>query len=116
MKYEIEQLLNIIIPEQIKRIIESQEQFKILIDGHYESFKSISINELLAVYKEQENLFDYDIIPFAFLDDDFLCLYYKKDIISIIYWSSERALESKSMAIFEIYYSYEDFLHDMQRN
>ena len=46
------------------------------------------------------------------LDDDYLCLYYQNNGISIIYWSSERALESKNMAIFQLYSSYEDFVKD----
>ena len=70
------------------------------------------MEEMLEVYKEQENLFDYDVIPFAILDDDYLCLYYQNNGISIIYWSSERALESKNMAIFQLYSSYEDFVKD----
>ena len=35
-----------------------------------------------------------------------------KEIKSIIYWSSERALESKNTAIFQLYSSYEDFVKD----
>ena len=86
MKYAIEIALNRIIPKEIKSIIATQRTLDIL--------------------------FDYDVIPFAILDDDYLCLYYQNNGISIIYWSSERALESKNMAIFQLYSSYEDFVKD----
>jgi hypothetical protein len=65
---------------------------------------------MLEVYKEQIDLFDYDMVPFAYLYDDYLCLYYRDNNISIIYWSSERALESKKLAIFELFTSYKDFI------
>lgn len=100
MKYAIEIALNRIIPKEIKSIIATQRTLDILIDGVTENFVVIPMDEMLEVYKEQENLFDYDVIPFAILDDDYLCLYYQNNEISIIYWSSERALESKNMAIF----------------
>ena len=96
----------------IKSIIATQRTLDILIDGVTENFVVIPMDEMLEVYKEQENLFDYDVIPFAILDDDYLCLYYQNNGISIIYWSSERALESKNMAIFQLYSSYEDFVKD----
>ena len=112
MKYAIEIALNRIIPKEIKSIIATQRTLDILIDGVTENFVVIPMDEMLEVYKEQENLFDYDVIPFAILDDDYLCLYYQNNEISIIYWSSERALESKNMAIFQLYSSYEDFVTD----
>ena len=112
MKYAIEIALNRIIPKEIKSIIATQRTVDILIDGVTENFVVIPMDEMLEVYKEQENLFDYDVIPFAILDDDYLCLYYQKNGISIIYWSSERALESRKMAIFQIYSSYEEFVKD----
>lgn len=112
MKYAIEIALNRIIPKEIKSIIATQRTLDILIDGVTENFVVIPMDEILEVYKEQENLFDYDVIPFAILDDDYLCLYYQKNGISIIYWSSERALESRKMAIFQIYSSYEEFVKD----
>ena len=112
MKYAIEIALNRIIPKEIKSIIATQRTLDILIDGVAENFVVIPMDEMLEVYKEQENLFDYDVIPFAILDDDYLCLYYQNNGISIIYWSSERALESKNMAIFQLYSSYEDFVKD----
>ena len=112
MKYAIEIALNRIIPKEIKSIIATQRTLDILIDGVTENFVVIPMDEMLEVYKEQENLFDYDVIPFAILDDDYLCLYYQKNGISIIYWSSERALESRKMAIFQIYSSYEEFVKD----
>ena len=112
MKYAIEIALNRIIPKEIKSIIATQRILDILIDGVTENFVVIPMDEMLEVYKEQENLFDYDVIPFAILDDDYLCLYYRNNGISIIYWSSERALESKNMAIFQLYSSYEDFVKD----
>ena len=112
MKYAIEIALNRIIPKEIKSIIATQRILDILIDGVTENFVVIPMDEMLEVYKEQENLFDYDVIPFAILDDDYLCLYYQNNEISIIYWSSERALESKNMAIFQLYSSYEDFVKD----
>ena len=112
MKYAIEIALNRIIPKEIKSIIATQRTLDILIYGVTENFVVIPMDEMLEVYKEQENLFDYDVIPFAILDDDYLCLYYQKNGISIIYWSSERALESRKMAIFQIYSSYEEFVKD----
>ena len=112
MKYAIEKALDRIIPNEIKSIIENKSTVNILIDGEMENFVVIPIDEMLDVYNEQENLFDYDVIPFAILDDDYLCLYYQKNGISIIYWSSERALESRKMAIFQIYSSYEEFVKD----
>ncbi len=112
MKYAIEKALDRIIPNEIKSIIENKSTVNILIDGEMENFVVIPIDEMLEVYNEQENLFDYDVIPFAILDDDYLCLYYQKNGISIIYWSSERALESRKMAIFQIYSSYEEFVKD----
>lgn len=116
MKYEIEKLLNICIPEQIKAIIELNNDLIVFMDEQKEIFKVISVDKLLEVYKEQEELFGYKIVPFAFLDDDYLCLFYKKSSISIIYWSTERALESKEMAIFELYSSYEDFIKQLKQS
>ena len=77
MKYAIEIALNRIIPKEIKSIIATQRALDILIDGVTENFVVIPMDEMLEVYKEQENLFDYDVIPFAILDDDYLCLYYQ---------------------------------------
>ena len=74
MKYAIEIALNRIIPKEIKSIIATQRTLDILIDGVTENFVVIPMDEMLEVYKEQENLFDYDVIPFAILDDDYLCL------------------------------------------
>ena len=69
MKYAIEIALNRIIPKEIKSIIATQRTLDILIDGVTENFVVIPMDEMLEVYKEQENLFDYDVIPFAILDD-----------------------------------------------
>ena len=71
MKYAIEIALNRIIPKEIKSIIATQRTLDILIDGVTENFVVIPMDEMLEVYKEQENLFDYDVIPFAILDDDY---------------------------------------------
>ena len=79
MKYAIEIALNRIIPKEIKSIIATQRTLDILIDGVMENFVVIPMDEMLEVYKEQENLFDYDVIPFAILDDDYLCLYYQNN-------------------------------------
>ena len=79
MKYAIEIALNRIIPKEIKSIIATQRTLDILIDGVTENFVVIPMDEMLEVYKEQENLFDYDVIPFAILDDDYLCLYYQNN-------------------------------------
>ena len=79
MKYAIEIALNRIIPKEIKSIIATQRILDILIDGVTENFVVIPMDEMLEVYKEQENLFDYDVIPFAILDDDYLCLYYQNN-------------------------------------
>ncbi len=110
MKYEIEKELNAIIPEEIKKIIETKKDFNITVDGEMTNFTVLSPNEMLEAYEEQKDLFGYDFIPFAFLDDDYLCISIKKSGNSIIYWSSERAMESKRLAIFELYSSYNDFL------
>ena len=67
MKYAIEIALNRIIPKEIKSIIATQRTLDILIDGVTENFVVIPMDEMLEVYKEQENLFDYDVIPFAIL-------------------------------------------------
>ena len=114
MKYEIEILLNLTIPEEIKKIIEANKEMNITVDGEMNIFKVLSPDEMLEAYKEQKDLFDYNIIPFALLDDDYLCLNYHNQNISIIYWSSERALESKELAIFELYASYDDFIKTEQ--
>ena len=110
MKYAIEKVLNVIIPEEIKKIIETNKEMNIIVDEEMNKFIVLSPDEMLEAYKEQKDLFDYNIIPFAFLDDDYLCLNYKNHNISIIYWSSERAMESKELAIFELYSSYDDFI------
>ena len=110
MKYEIEKVLNTIIPERIKKIIETNKEISIKVDGETNDFIVLSPNEMLEAYNEQKDLFDYNIIPFAFLEDDYLCLNYQNHNISIIYWSSERAMESKELAIFELYSSYDDFI------
>lgn len=110
MKYVIENLLNITIPEEIKEIIEKHDEINLVVDGEMNRIIILSPDEILDAYKEQEDLFDYDIIPFASLDDDYLCLNYKNNNIAIIYWSSERAMESKKMAVFELYSSYDDFI------
>ncbi len=76
MKYAIEIALNRIIPKEIKSIIATQRTLDILIDGVTENFVVIPMDEMLEVYKEQENLFDYDVIPFAILDDDYHRLFH----------------------------------------
>lgn len=110
MQYQIESKLKAVIPKELKIIIETKKVLKIDIDGQMEEFVLLSPEEMMDAYNEQEDLFDIDIIPFAVLDDDFLCLKYNDNKISIIYWSSERALEEKRLAIFEIFMSYEDFI------
>lgn len=110
MIYAIEKVLNISIPEEIKQIIESNKEMNLIVDGEMNNFIILSPDEMLEAYKEQKDLFDYNIIPFAFLDDDYLCLNYKNHKISIIYWSTERAMESKTLGILELYSSYDDFL------
>lgn len=116
MKYEIEKVLNAVIPEEIKKIIETNKEINILVDGEMNNFIVLTPDEMLEAYKEQIDLFGYNIIPFAFLDDDYLCLNYNDNNISIIYWSSERALESKKLAVFELYSSYDDFVKNMYHN
>ncbi len=113
MKYRIEKALNVIIPEGIKKIIETNKEINILVDGEMNNFIVLSPDEMLEAYKEQKDLFDYNIIPFALLDDDYLCLNYQNNIISIVYWSSERAVESKNLAIFELYSSYDDLINTL---
>ena len=46
--------------EEIKSIIATQRTLDILIDGVTENFVVIPMDEMLEVYKEQENLFDYE--------------------------------------------------------
>ena len=110
MKYAIEKVLNLTIPEGIKKIIETNKELNISVDGEKENFIVLSPDEMLEAYKEQEDLFGYDFIPFAFLDDDYLCLNYNNHNISVIYWSTERAIESKELAIFEVYSSCDELL------
>ena len=114
--FEIENTVNKVIPNEIKKIILTRKELDILVGNRLERFIVISPKEILKIYREQEELFDYDIIPFASLDDDYLCLYYQHTNISIIYWSSERALESKKMAIFELNSSYIDFCKKLYYN
>ncbi|SEF63961.1 hypothetical protein SAMN04487934_1023 [Eubacterium ruminantium] len=113
MKYAIEKVLNTIIPEEIKIIIETNKEMNLIVDGEMNNFIVLSPDEMLEAYNEQRDLFDYSIIPFAFFEDDYLCLYYKNHNISIIYWSTERAIESKKLAMFELYSSYDDFIKNV---
>lgn len=112
MKYDIEKALNITIPEEIKKIIEIKKELSIMVDGELSKFIVLSPDEVMEAYKEQCDLFGYDFVPFAFTDDDYLCLNYKNCDISVVYWSTERATESKMLAVFELYSSYEDFAKD----
>ena len=116
MRYTIEKYVNKSIPEEIKTLIETKKNLNILLDNIMENFVVLSSDEILEAYKEQEDLFDYNIIPLASLDDDFLCLYYQNNNISIIYWSTERAFELKEMAIFELYSSWEEFVKECITN
>lgn len=109
MEYAIEKVMNRIIPEDVKTIIEDNRTIKVMVDGEREEFVVLSPDEMLNAYEEQKDLFDYDIMPIAYLDDDYLCLRYKDHNISIIYWSSERAMEEKRLAIFELNESYRCF-------
>ena len=93
--------------------MKQKKEINLVVDGEMTKFIVLSPNEMLEAYKEQEDLFDYNIIPFALLDDDYLCLYYQNNKISIIYWSSERALESKELAIFELYSTYDEFIKEI---
>ena len=110
MEYAIEKVMNRIIPEDVKTIIEDNRTIKVMVDGEREEFVVLSPDEMLNAYEEQKDLFDYDIMPIAYLDDDYLCLRYNDHNISIIYWNSERAMEEKSLAIFELYESYRCFM------
>lgn len=78
-------------------------------------FNILSFDEISESYKEQIDLFDCEIIPFASLEDDYLCLYYNNNSISVIYWSNERSLESKEAAIFELYKSCDSFMRNITR-
>ena len=111
MKYEIEEKINQTIPSEIKRIIETNDKLTITVDDEMEECIILSQNQIVEAYDEWQDLFDYSIIPFASIEDDYICLYYKNRDISIIYWSTERALEAKELAIFELYSSYNDFLN-----
>ena len=112
MKYDIELKTNHNIPEELKNFIENNNSFRIIIDDSLEEFEILKPIEILRAYTEQDDLFDYDIIPFALLDDDYLCIYFINNKISIIYWSTERALESKKHAIFKLFDSYKDFINE----
>ena len=81
MKYAIEKVVNAIIPEGIKKIIETNKEINIIVDGEMNNFIVLSPVEMLEAYKEQRDLFDYNIIPFAILDDDYLGLNYKNQKI-----------------------------------
>ncbi len=113
--YHIEKLLNVTIPNEINNILETNKELNIIVDGEMNSFETLSPDEMLEAYKEQQDLFDYNIIPFAVLDDDYLCLNYQNHNISIIYWSTERAIESKESAVFELYPSYNAFLMEREK-
>lgn len=112
MKYDVEKALNITIPEEIKKIIETKKELNITVDGELSKFIVLSPDEMMEAYKEQSDLFGYDFVPFAFIDDDYLCLNYKNCDIPVVYWNTERATESKTLAVFELYSSYEDFAKD----
>ena len=119
MKYDIEKALNISIPEEIKKIIEIKKELSIMVDGELSKFIVLSPDEVMEAYKEQCDLFGYDFVEnnkekaiWAIYFDDYLCLNYKNCDISVVYWSTERATESKTLAVFELYSSYEDFAKD----
>lgn len=72
------------------------------MDGINEEFSNLSLNKMFEYYLEQQDLFGYNIVPFAIDLDDFLCIYFDEPEVSIIYWSSERAIESRDMAMFKV--------------
>lgn len=58
-------------------------------------------------------MFDYDYLPLAILDDDYLCLHFNNEKVEIVYWSSDRVLEDKSIGILTIYNSIQQLLDDI---
>ena len=109
MQYDIEKMINKSLPQALVQFLDKFKVFYTEIDGILEEFHSLEINEMLVHYEEQRDIFCYDIIPFAMTDDDYLCLNYKDNEIAVVYWSSERAMESRKMAVFEIYNTLTDF-------
>lgn len=101
------------IPTEIINIVKKYKSITIKIDNMEEKFDIIESREILKHYLEQRELFDYDYLPFAVLDDDYLCLDFNKEKVKIVYWSSERVLEDKNLGIWIIYNSVQQFLDNI---
>ena len=114
MLEKIEKMTNNKIPAEIKNLIRNTKFLTIPIDGYYEEITIPSDVEIIEMFEEQKNLFGYDIVPFAILDDDFICIHFKGERVTVIYWSSELALESTQMAIFELFPSIENFMNEIK--
>ncbi len=107
--YEIEKMTNHFIPVEITGFINSVSTYEIEIEHITERAINIAIDDV-SYYQEQRDLFDYDIIPISCVDEDFICLFFNKEKIQIIYWSSERATIDKELGIISLYDNINDFL------
>lgn len=106
--YEIERLTNHLLPIEIVDFLNTTSSYEIIIENIKETANNIAIDDI-SYYIEQRDLFDYDIIPISCIYDDFICLFYNKDKIQIIYWSSERALISRELGMFIMFDNIGDF-------
>ena len=106
--YEIERITKHMLPDKIVFFVNNYVEYKIMIDGEIEILTNIKPNEI-NYYYEQRDLFGYDVIPISYINDDFICLFYLDDKIKVIYWSSERALESIDSGVFLLYDNIETF-------
>lgn len=114
MDYDIEKMTSRIIPTKMKEFIESNREFFLESKEGIEKYTVLTNNEMSVAYKEQDDEFGYDILPFAVIyDDDYLCLSFENQKTSIIYWSSEKV--EKNLAAFKMYDSYEDFLKHIKK-
>lgn len=106
-------IIDLLTPE-IKNFILKNSSFWFELDGKLEHFVVMGIDEIMHTYNKHYDLFGYDIIPFASLDDDFLCIQ-RNSSIKIVYWSTERALESREMAISYVNSNINDFLRKVSQ-
>ena len=109
MNYAIGKITNKILPQNLITYLNKYREFDIVVDGTIEKFDVLSMDAIYEHYLLQRDLFGYDIIPFAINDDDYLCVQFKNEKVIVIYWSTERALESRNMAIFALYESFDQF-------
>ncbi len=109
--YDFERSIHRRMPHDLMEWMKTHRLYQVWIDNAYQEAIGIAPEEIMEHYEEQRDLFGYDIMPFAMIEDDYLCVRFKENGASdIIYWSSERALESPEMAVFPLYHSIAEFL------